>query len=108
VYYQGEICYTKGKFTSTSTEDVSILFLPISDPYIALNKKWDLEGTAILIDGVPAGYYTLDGNMADLTLFKEFKDYWGNILVKLPLESTSIRTINGRPAKDTRFARAFS
>ncbi len=107
VYYQGEICYTKGTFTST--EDFSILFLPISDPYVALNnKKWNLEGTAILINGVPAGYYTLDDNMADLTLFKEFKDYWGNILVKLPLESTSIRTINGRPAKDTRFARAFS
>lgn len=108
VYYQGEIYYTTSPQLKT-TDKLHILFLPVTDPYIVLhNDKWQLKGTAILINGVPAGYYTTDQGQADLHLFKEFKDYWGNILVKLPSKTAAIRTINGRPVKDTRFARTFS
>jgi hypothetical protein len=81
----------------------------VDDPYIRIHKdSWDVEGTTILVNGIPAGYYTLEDNQADLYLFKEFKDLWGTILVKIPSENISLRSINGRPAKDTRFARAFS
>lgn len=108
VYYQGEICYTiDGEFISP--EEPRIQLLSVTDPYVVLhNEKWLLEGTAILINGVPAGYFIVDNGLADLTLFREYKDYWGMILVKLPSENVSIRTINGRSVKDTRFARAFS
>ncbi|MBU7047477.1 MAG: hypothetical protein HXS54_13670, partial [Theionarchaea archaeon] len=90
-------------------DTLHITFVSCTDPLINLNNdKWLLQGTAILINGVPAGYYTLDNNLADFTLFREFKDLWGNILIKLPSEPIAIRTINGRPVKDTRFARTFS
>ncbi len=107
VFYEGEASYTKGDIHTPDT--LHITFVPCTDPLINLNnEKWLLQGTAILINGVPAGYYTLDNNLADFTLFKEFKDLWGNILIKLPSEPIAIRTINGRPVKDTRFARTFS
>ncbi|KYK31735.1 MAG: hypothetical protein AYK19_16335 [Theionarchaea archaeon DG-70-1] len=108
VYYQGEVYYVKDA-AFEPLEDTIILFLSVTDPYIMLhNEKWNLEGTAILINGIPAGYYIKEGNLADLNLFREFKNLWGNILIKLPSENISIRTINGRPVKDTRFARTFS
>jgi hypothetical protein len=107
VYYKGEAHYTRGDLVTP--DEHTILFLPVTDPYVLIHKKeWSLEGTGIFINGEPAGYYTLEDSLADLTLYKEFKDFWGNILVKLPSESVAIRTINGRPVKDTRFARAFS
>jgi Lhr-like helicase len=105
VYYQGEVHYVKDS-EFASTDECNITFLPITDPYIAINnKKWLLKGTAILINGNPAGYYTLEENQADLNLYKRFKEYWGNILVSFPSENIAIRTINGRPVKNTRFAR---
>lgn len=108
VYFNKEVFYMK-ESNFTSFEGVNILFLPVSDPYVVLhNETWLLEGTAILINGAPAGYYTVEGTQADLNLFKQLKEYWGNILVKLPSENISIHTINGRPVKDTRFARSFS
>lgn len=107
VYYQKEIYYRIPSQVHT-TNTVQTLFLPVTDPYIVLHNEWQLKGTAILINGVPAGYYTVDQGQADLHLFKEFKDYWGNILVDLSSKTTSIRTINKRPVKDTRFARTFS
>jgi len=107
VYYKGEAHYKRGDLVTP--DEHAILFLPVTDPYVLIHKReWSLEGTGIFINGEPAGYYTLEDNLADLTLYKEFKDFWGNILVKLPSESVAIRTINGRPVKDTRFARAFS
>lgn len=109
VFYQGEIYYTRDVDLISDTEDITIIFLPVTDLYITVhNQEWLCEGTAILLNGLPAGYYTLKDNLADLNLFKEFKDFWGNILVKLPSENISISTVNGRPVKDTRFARAFS
>ncbi len=108
VYFQGEIHYFK-RGEMFSTDETIFSFLPVTDPLVVIhNEKWLLEGTAILVNGSPAGYYTLDKDQADLNLFKEFKPLWGSILVKLPSENISIRTINGRPVKDTRFARAFS
>ena len=108
VFFNGEICYMKGTLEKPPDEP-HILFLPVDDPYIRIHKdSWDVEGTTILVNGIPAGYYTLEDNQADLYLFKEFKDLWGTILVKIPSENISLRSINGRPAKDTRFARAFS
>lgn len=107
VFYQGETYYQK-ESEFLSPEELHISFLPVTDPYIVLhNSTWNLEGTAILVNGTPAGYYTVEENLADLHLFKEYKEVWGNILVKLPSETISIRTINGRPVKDTRFARTF-
>jgi Lhr-like helicase len=103
VYYQGELHYMVETDFHTP-DDVNILFVSATDPYIVFHQ-WAVEGTAILINGIPAGYYTTEDNQADLTLYKEFKDLWGNILVRLPSET--IRTINGKPIKDTRFARAF-
>jgi Lhr-like helicase len=108
VFFHGEIHYMKGALEQPP-EEPSILFLSVNDPYIRIhNETWNIEGTAILVNGTPAGYYTVEDNQADLYLFKEFKDFWGTILVKIPSENISLRTINGRPAKDTRFARAFS
>jgi hypothetical protein len=109
VFYQKEVYYSYSLPLKESPEEDSILFLPDTDPYIILhNKEWSLQGTIILVNGAPVGYYTTEDNQADLHLFKEYKDYWGTILVKLPSEHISIRTINGRPIKDTRYARAFS
>lgn len=108
VFFNGEIHYMKGVLESPPDEP-HILFLPENDPYIRIHKdSWNVEGTTILVNGIPAGYYILENNQADLYLFKEFKDLWGTILIKIPSENISLRSINGRPAKDTRFARAFS
>lgn len=110
VFYQNEVYYSLlVPLEKESPEEDSILFLPDTDPYSILHRQeWPLKGTIILVNGIPAGYYTTEDSQADLYLFKEYKDYWGTILVKLPSEHISIRTINGRPSKDTRFARAFS
>jgi Lhr-like helicase len=109
VFYQKEVYYSYSLPPEEAPEEDSILFLPDTDPYVILhNKEWSLQGTIILVNGIPAGYYTTEDNQADLHLLKEYKDYWGTILVKLPSEHISIRTINGRPIKDTRYARAFS
>ncbi|MGC1122609.1 MAG: hypothetical protein WBA22_16110, partial [Candidatus Methanofastidiosia archaeon] len=108
VFYQKEVYYSLPLEVESPEED-SILFLYDTDPYIVLHRQeWSLQGMIILVNGSPAGYYTTEDSQADLYLFKDYKDYWGTILVKLPSEHISIRTINGRPSKDTRFARAFS
>lgn len=108
VYFNGEIHYMTDALTAPS-RNPHILFLSVDDPYLRIhNSTWKVEGIAILVNGMPAGYYTLEDTQADLYLFKEFKELWGTILVKIPSEKITLRTINGRPAKDTRFARAFS
>jgi Lhr-like helicase len=108
VFHNGELHYTVQSEFLCELEN-EILFLDETDPFIKLhNKKWNISGTAIIINGIPAGYYTTDENQADLILYKEFKEYWGNILVKLPSENIVIRSVNKRPVKDTRFARTFS
>lgn len=108
VFHNGERHYTTSMIIPDEPVD-KIVFLDETDPFIALhNTTWNISGTAIMVNGLPAGYYTLDQNQADLILYKEFKEHWGNILVKLPLKDIVIRSVNKKPVKDTRFARTFS